>query len=110
MKIILNWLLFIGLLAAVALLFAHRKWIIDKLPTVPQMTGLQVLIFSLACAFAWVDVLRWGVIKPFNCLKCMTGWISILFAFSHHVQFWPLYLPLGLLVGAMFEGIKMRWL
>jgi hypothetical protein len=110
MKVVINWLLFLGFIAAVAVLFAHRQWIIDKLPSVPQMTGVQVIIFSLACAFVWVDVLKWGVSKPFNCLKCMTGWISVLFAFSHHVEFWPLYLPLGLFAGAVFEGIKMRCL
>jgi hypothetical protein len=110
MKVVMNWLLFLGFIAAVAVLFAHREWIIDKMPAVPQMTGLQVLVFSLACAFAWVDVLKWGVSKPFTCLKCMTGWISVLFAFSHHVEFWPLYLPLGLFAGAVFSAIKMRYL
>lgn len=110
MKVIINWILFIGFLAAVALLFAHRQWTIDKLPTVPQMSGLQVIIFSLACAFVWVDILKWGVTKPFTCLKCMSGWFAVIFAFSHHVQFWPLYLPLGLTVGAVFSAIKLRWL
>lgn len=110
MKIIINWILLIGFLAAVALLFAHRQWIIDKLPTVPQMSGLQVIVFSLACAFVWVEILKWGVVKPFNCLKCMSGWIAVVFAFSHHVEFWPLYLPFGLTVGAVFSSIKMRYL
>jgi hypothetical protein len=110
MKVLRNWLLFLCFVGAIALLFAHRQWIINKLPSVPQMTGIQVLAFSLACAFVWVDILKWGVVKPFNCIKCMTGWIAVILAFSHHVEFWPLYLPLGLFVGAMFDGIKMRWL
>lgn len=110
MNVIINWILFIGFLAAVALLFAHRQWIIDKLPTVPQMSGPEVIVFSLACAFVWVDILKWGVTKPFTCLKCMTGWFALIFAFSHHVEFWPLYLPLGLVVGAVFSAIKMRYL
>ena len=111
MKIIINWLLFLLILTAVALLFAHRQWIIDKLPTVPQMTGPQVLVFSLACAFMWVEVLKWWKqIKPFNCLKCMTGWMALILAFAFHVEFWYMYLPLGVTVGAVFGAIQMRWL
>jgi hypothetical protein len=110
MKALINWLLFLCFVGAIALLFAHRQWIINKLPSVPQMTGLQVIVFSLACAFVWVDILKWGITKPFNCTKCMTGWFSLLFAFMFHVPFWPMYLIAGLFVGSMFEGIKMRWL
>lgn len=110
MKIVINWLLFLGFLAAIAIMFAHRQWIIDKMPSVPQMTGLQVVVFALACAFVWVEIMKWGVTKPFNCLKCMAGWFSVIFAFSHHVQFWPLYLPLGVFVGAIFSAIQMKWL
>lgn len=110
MKIIINWLLFLSFIASVVVLFWHRQWIIDKLPSVPQMTGVEVIVFSLACAFVWVNILKWGVTKPFTCLKCMTGWFALIFAFSHHVEFWPLYLPLGLFVGAVFSSIQMRWL
>lgn len=110
MKVIINWFLFLSFIAAVIVLFWHRQWVIDKLPTVSQMSGLQVIVFALACAFVWVEILKWGSVKPFNCTKCMTGWIAVIFAFSHHVEFWPLYLPLGLFAGSMFEGIKMRYL
>lgn len=110
MKIIINWLLFLSFVGAVVVLVWHRQWIIDKIPSVPKMTGLQVVVFALACAFVWVDVMKWGVTKPFNCIKCMTGWIAVLFAFGHHVEFWPLYLPLGVFVGAVFSSIQMRWL
>lgn len=110
MKVIINWFLFLSFIGAVIVLVWHRQWIIDKMPHVPKMTGLQVVVFALACAFVWVDVIKWGVTKPFNCIKCMTGWIAVLFAFSHHVEFWPLYLPLGIFVGAMFSAIKMKWL
>jgi hypothetical protein len=113
MKVIINWFLFLSFVGAIVVLIWHRKYVGEYLPTLPErgtMTGLQVVIFSLACAFVWVDIMKWGVTKPFTCLKCMTGWFTVIFAFSHHVEFWPLYLPLGLFVGAMFEGIKMRWL
>lgn len=113
MKIIINWLLFLSFIAAVVVLFWHRQYIGEYLPSLPErgtMTGLQVVLFALAIAFTWVEVLKWGHVKPFNCLKCMTGWAAIILAFTFRVEFWPLYLPLGLFVGAMFEGIKMRWL
>lgn len=110
MKVLLNWLLFLGFIATVALLFMHRQWIIEKLPSVPQMSGLQVLVFSLACAFVWVEILKWGVTKPFNCIPCMTGWVAVIMAFTFHVDFWYLYLPLGLYIGSMFSAITMRYL
>lgn len=112
MKVIINWLLFLSFLAAIVVVWHHRAMGIP-LPSFTErgtMTGLQVIIFALACAFVWVEILKWGVVKPFNCLKCMTGWIAVLFAFSHHVEFWPLYLPVGLFVGALFSAIKLRWL
>lgn len=112
MKII-NWLTILTvIMVALVLLFIwnHTGQLLPSLPERGTMTGLQVIVFSLACAFVWVEVLRWGHVKPFNCLPCMTGWFSLIFSFSHHVEFWPLYLPLGLATGAMFEAVRMRWL
>lgn len=110
MKIIINWLLFLLIVGGVVAVVWHRHWITGHLPAVPNMSGFQVIVFSLAIAFTWVDVFKWGSVKPFNCTPCLTGWFALLFAFGHHTQFWPLYLPLGMFIGAMFEGIKMRWL
>lgn len=111
MKIFLNWLVFSVIVTAIGVAIQWRRPLLsDHLSNLPTMTGLQVLFFALALAFVWVNILKWGVTKPFNCTKCMTGWFSLLFAFIFHVPFWPLYLIAGLFVGAMFEGIKMRWL
>lgn len=113
MKIFFNWLVFLLIVGGVVSLFFiqwRRPLLSDYLPNLPTMTGPQVIIFALSLAFMWVEVLRWGVTKPFNCLKCMCAWAAVILAFTFHVQFWPLYLPLGLFVGAIFEGIKMRWL
>lgn len=108
MKVLLNWLLFLALIAVCYLVYKY--WYLVPWPTLPTMTGLQVIVFALSFAFMWVDVLRWGSVKPFNCLKCMTGWTALLLALFFHVELWYFYLPVGLFVGAMFEGIKMRWL
>lgn len=113
MKIFFNWLVFLVLIAGIVLLFKYRHWVGEQLPDVPalpRMSGIQVIMFALSFAFMWVEVLRWGAVKPFNCLKCMTGWIALILAFTFHVEFWPLYLPLGLFVGAVFGAVKMRWL
>lgn len=114
MKIIINWLLFLGFIGAIVTLFVmqwERPLLSDYLAALPTMTGPQAIIFALSFAFMWVEVLKWGkLVKPFNCLKCMTAWAAVILAFMFHVEFWPLYLPVGVFVGAMFEGIKMRWL
>ncbi len=110
MKTLYSWIIFIVILAGLVMIFWNRHWYIKHLPERGTMTGLQVLFFALSLACLWVDILRWGSVKPFNCLKCMCGWIAVILAFTFHVQFWYFYLPAGLLVGAMFEGIKMRWL
>lgn len=110
MKIIMNWLVFLLLIGAIVALIWHRHWIGQHIPERGTMTGLQVVVFSLAFAFTWVEVLKLGVHKPFNCLKCMTGWVALILAFTFHVQFWYMYMFVGVFVGAMLEGIKMRWL
>jgi|SRR5882762_9421321 len=88
-------------------------WLLNKYITIPPrgpMPGYQVILFALSLAFLWVEILKWGVTKPFNCIKCMTGWFSLLLAIVFHTPHWYLYLPLGSFVGAMYSGIKMRHL
>ena len=74
------------------------------------MPGYLVIIFSLSIAFTWVEVLKWGVVKPFTCIRCMTGWIALILAGITHQPCWYLFVFLGVFVGAMFEGLKMRYL
>lgn len=110
MKILMNWLLFLLIVGGIVALIWHRHWIGQHLPERGTMTGLQVVVFALAIAFTWVEVLKWGSTKPFNCLKCLTGWVALILAFTFHVEFWWAYLFVGLFVGAVFGAIKMRWL
>lgn len=113
LKIIGNWFLFLLILAGIIAAVSYRHWIGQYLPSLPErgtMTGLHVIVFALSFAFMWVEVMKWGVIKPFNCLKCMTGWVALILAFTFHAEFWYMYLPVGLFVGAMFSAIKLRWL
>lgn len=110
MKIFFNWLLFLLFVVACLATIKYRHYISGHLPERGTMTGLQVIVFSLAFSFMWVEVLKWGSVKPFNCIKCLTGWVALILAFTFHVGFWMFYLPVGVTIGAMFEGIKMRWL
>ncbi len=113
MKIIINWVLFLSFVGAVIVLIWHRHELGNYLPSLPErgtMTGLQVIVFALSFAFMWVEVLKWGSVRPFNCIKCLTGWVAVILAFTFHVEFWYMYMPVGLFVGAVFGGIKMRWL
>lgn len=100
-KPILSWL------AIAAIIFAIYKY---GLPTFPHMPGYLVLFFALSLSFTLIDKLHLGSVKPFNCVPCLTGWFSLIIAFVFHTEFWYLYLPAGLFVGSMFEGIKMRYL
>lgn len=110
MKTVINWFLLLPFAGAIVLLVWHRHRIGQHIPERGTMTGLQVIFFALSLAFAWVEVLKWGSVKPFNCLKCMCGWFAMILAFMFHVEFWYMYLPAGLFAGAMFEGVRMRWL
>lgn len=110
MKIFFNWLVFLLIVGGIVAIIWHHHWIGQHIPERGTMTGLQVVAFAMAFAFTWVEVLKWGSVKPFNCLKCMTGWLALILAFTFHVEFWYMYLPVGLFAGAMFGGIKMRWL
>lgn len=72
------------------------------------MPGYQVILFALSIAFVWVEILRWGVTKPFSCLKCMTGWTALILAYCFDTPYWPFYLFAGLFAGAMYSAIQMR--
>ena len=112
LKIIFNWVVFLLLSVGIVLLFWYRHYIGQHLPSLPErgsMTGLQVVIFALAISFAWTE-LKLARHKPLNCLKCMTGWVALLLAFTFHVQFWYMYLAVGVTVGSIFSAIKMRYL
>lgn len=79
-------------------------------PDLPPLRGYQVIIFAFSIAFLWTEVMKWGVTKPFNCIYCMTAWLSLIIAFVFHTPFWYFYLPVGLTVGAIYSAVKMRWL
>lgn len=104
---IIQWLIILAIIAGIVLFFRHDitlHWFEGHI-----MNGLQVIFFSLSLAFFWVYILQWiKFTKPFNCLKCLTGWIALLLAWLFNVEYWPLYLFAGLFAGAIVDRIIMR--
>ena len=84
------------------------------------MTPVETILSGLALAFCWVQYLNPFNGRPFNCIKCMAGWCSLaVYCLSTcitqqynmpHYAAAPLYLAAGVLTGAIFEAITMRWL
>lgn len=105
-QILLNWLIFLTAITAIYVFFEY--WYVPI--TLPDMPGYLVLFFSFSIAFVWVEILRWGVTKPFNCVKCMTSWLSFFMAYAFHTPFWYFYLFAGLMIGAIYSAVKMRYL
>lgn len=110
MRAIINWLIFLLLLTVLWFGVPYAwKWG-RALLIFPKLSGAEVLFFSLCLAFFWVEVKKWGIIKPFNCLKCMTGWFALILALIFHIDAWYLYPFAGVFIGAIFSAVKMKWL
>lgn len=84
-------------------------WWLTTLPRV-ALSPAMIIVFALSAAFVWVEILKWGSVKPFTCVSCMTGWLSLILAFWSHTDYWLLYLFVGKFVGCMWEAVRMRWL
>lgn len=109
-KIVINWVMFIALLAAFYFGAGYLHFIVSWWHSLPVLSGFYSLLFGLSLAFFWVEIKKYGIIKPFNCLKCMTGWFTFIIAILFHTPFAFMYLFVGLFIGALFEAIKMRYL
>jgi len=71
---------------------------------------VRIIITSLAISFCWVEFINLIPIKPFNCTKCLTGWIALIIGCISYGWAGILYLPIGVFVGAIFSAIQMRYL
>jgi hypothetical protein len=79
-----------------------------------HLSEFGVLFYGLALAFCVVNLLQKPKVlrrKPFTCMKCMSGWGALTLALlSGYGWESVLLLIAGLFVGAIAEGIIMRWL
>jgi hypothetical protein len=49
--------------------------------------------------------------KPWDCMKCMTGWCALVLALLAGYNWESIvWCAVGLVCGAIFESIKLRWL
>jgi hypothetical protein len=85
---------------------------------------MSIIVISLAIAFCWVEFIQPTTVaivfiltgnklldsKPFNCIKCLTGWIALAIGVYLHGWLGLVYLPLGVFTGAIFSAIQMRYL
>jgi len=106
MKTVLNWLIFLIVCVGLYFAFTYFNW---HRPAW-HLSGGFVILVALSAAFTWVEKLKWGNTKPLNCTSCLTGWFSLTLAWLGHTEYWYFYLFIGLFVGAMWEGVKMRFL
>lgn len=75
------------------------------------MINFNILLLALSLAFCQIEVIHFGSVKPFNCVKCMTGWYALALAWvAGHGWHCFIYLPLGVFVGAIYSAIQMRHL
>ena len=102
--------LFVAVASAVVVLFIQAYTIFQwHRPNLGTMPGYMAILTGLGFAFFWVNEFKlFKRVKPFNCIKCLTGWASFLLAFCFNVPLYPCYLFIGLLVGGVFERISLR--
>ena len=96
---VIQWVLVVAIVCAI-FFFAKGRILFNG-----TLTGGEVILFALAIAFTLVEV-----VKLFPCMKCVTGWTALLLAIAFHTPFAWVYLFVGLMAGAVFSSIKMRWL
>ena len=71
---------------------------------------MQIIILALSLAYCWVDVLRIGKVRPFNCIMCMTGWFALLCGVVEYGVKGAMFMPVGVFTGMLFENLRMRYL
>jgi len=74
------------------------------------MSIAEIIFYALCLAFCQVEVIHFGSVKPFNCVKCMTGWYALAIGCWQLGWHGIFLLPVGVFVGAIFSAVQMRWL
>jgi len=74
------------------------------------MLNYNIIIVALSLSFCQIEVLHFGSVKPFNCMKCMTGWYALALGCWWYGWHGMVYLPVGVTAGAIYSEIQMKWL
>lgn len=81
-----------------------------------SLNQFEILFYAMAGGFSftkllWVNAVKSWQRKPFNCMKCMSGWFALSLALisGYGWQSGLLFIA-GVFIGAIAEGIIMRYL
>lgn len=109
MKTILSFIILLVLI--VVAVYVCSGLLTIARPDFMQMQPGFLLLSAFSMSFVYVEFINpFKRIKPFNCIKCMNGWIALLLAYLFGVSFWACYFFIGVTMGAIFDRIKMKCL
>lgn len=108
--VVVQWLLTIVIIVAIWYVFKCIMPWFTGLKLTP-LNGFTAVLFSLAIAVFWVNKLQWfRNTKPFNCVGCLCGWLSLLLAWLFAVPNFGFYLFTGWLIGMIFDNLMNKYL
>jgi hypothetical protein len=74
------------------------------------MAPIEVNKTAVSMAFCWMQINRINIM-PFNCMMCMSGWLSMITAFLFGYGIFAfLFFFVGCLAGALLENFMRRYL
>lgn len=103
---VMQWL---SILLILSVIYFLGKYASIKVPAL-NLYPYQIIILSFSFAFTWVYIFKWGSVKPFTCVTCMTGWFSLIIGYWCAGWWGFAYMPLGMTFAALYSEIRMRWL
>lgn len=103
---IIQWLIIFGVIAGVYFL---GRSVSIKIPEL-NLYAYQVVILSFCFAFTWVYIFKWGSVKPFTCVTCMSGWFALIIGYWCFGWWGIALMPVAMTVAALYSEIRMRWL
>lgn len=106
MSTIIQWLFIFGIITGVY--FLGRAASI-KLPAL-NLEPYQIIVLSFSFAFTWVYVFKWGSVRPFNCVTCLSGWFAFIIGYWCYGWWGIGLMPVAMTVAAVYGEIRMRYL
>lgn len=103
---IIQWIFILGII--VGIYFLGRAVSI-KIPSI-HLKPHYIIILAFSFSFTWVYVFKWGSVKPFSCITCMSGWFALIIGYWSAGWWGIAYIPIAMTVAALYSEIRMRWL
>lgn len=103
---IVQWLIIFGVIAG---LYFLGRFLSIHLPEL-HLTAFQIVLLSFSFAFTWVYIFKWGSVKPFTCVTCMSGWFALIIGYWCFHWWGIALMPSAMTFAALYSEIRMRWL